>query len=358
MNLPAQYLTGALMLACVGPLWAAPWETIYPGGDTLCATGTPFNFHVRKADPARLMIFFNGGGACWSGSSCDVEGKPSYRPYATAAAGNDPRQYDGAFALDNPENPFRDWSQVFVSYCTGDVHLGAAETTYSRADGSEFNIHHRGWSNSMAALDYLFATFSQPQRIVVAGGSAGAVSSPIFAALVAAHYPASTVIQFGGGGAGYRLPPPTQLWRNWGVLAAIPASIKGSDYTVDNTSMLDLYRMAAAAAPRVRFHQFDHAYDAVQEDFHALLGKPVELLPGLDANRRELKAAIPHLRGYTAAGEFHTLLRYPELYTRSTAGVRAVDWLRAIAAGEDVADVHCGDTASCRAGQQPPGERD
>lgn len=346
-----RYLLSALALLWPGLLWAEAWETIYPGGDTLCATGTPYNFHVRKADPARLMIFFNGGGACWSGASCDVDGQPTFRPYATAASGNDPRQYDGAFALDNPENPFREWSQLFVSYCTGDLHLGAAETSYRRADGTEFNIHHRGWANSMAALDYVFAEFSQPRQVVVAGGSAGAVSSPIFAALVAQHYPNSSVIQFAGGGAGYRLPPPTPLWRGWGVFSALPPELRGSDYTAANTDMLDLYRMAAAAAPTVRFHMFDHAYDAVQEDFHAMLGAPVELLAGMDTNQRELKADIPHLRSYTATGEFHTLLRYPELYSQSTAGVRAVDWLRAIAAGEEVSDVHCGTPRDCRGAQ-------
>lgn len=76
------------------------WETISPGGDTACATGTPFSFHVRRADPGRVMVYFNGGGACWSGETCDITGsygrEPTYRPFATAAAGNDPRGFGGA----------------------------------------------------------------------------------------------------------------------------------------------------------------------------------------------------------------------------------------------------------------------
>ncbi|MFU8765421.1 MAG: pectin acetylesterase-family hydrolase [Haliea sp.] len=324
------------------------WETIAPGGDTLCATGTPFNFHVRPADPEKVMIFFNGGGACWSAETCDVAGKPSYRPFASAEAGNDPRNHDGAFALDNPENPFRDWSQVFVSYCTGDVHLGAAEASYTRADGTDFKIHHRGWANSMAALDYLFTHFTTPTRVVVAGGSAGALSSPVFAAMVARHYPETEVIQFAGGGAGYRLPPPTGLWQRWNVLAALPDWYTGDYHTAETLTIPDLYRLAFKAAPALRFHQFDHAYDAVQEDFHRMLGQPVELLPGLDANRTELQADIPALRAYVAAGEFHTLLRYSELYSRETAGIRAVDWVFSLISGEDVADVHCGAPATCR----------
>lgn len=89
-------------------------------------------------------------------------------------------------------------------------------------------------------------------------------------------------------------------------------------------------------------HQFDHAYDAVQEKFQAMLGYSTELLPGLDANRRQLREVLPYLRTYMAKGEFHTLLRYDGLYQHSSGGVCAVDWVRAIANGETVDNVLCG----------------
>lgn len=344
---------GAAVLAALtaAPAPADGWQTIHPGGDTSCATGTPFNFHVRPAASDRLLLFFNGGGACWSAETCDVSGasgtEPTYRPFATAEAGNDPRTFGGAFALDHPENPFRDWSMVFVSYCTGDVHLGNADSEYRRADGSTFTIRHRGRTNALAALDHVFERFDAPERVVVAGGSAGAIASPVLAALVADRYREARVIQFAGGGGGYRLPPPTRLWQTWGTFRDLPR-LFARRWTDENTTLVDLYRMAAEAAPGIAFHQFDTAYDAVQEQFHALLGVPVELRDGLDANRRELTAALPRFRGYTAAGEFHTLLRYDALYTMSTGGVRALDWVKVLADGHEVEDVHCGDAAACR----------
>ena len=116
---------------------ADAWETIYPGGDTSCANGEDYLFHVRAADSDKAMIYFNGGGACWNGPMCDPANSSSdmkkgmiYRTQPTAEYGNDPRILHGAFALDNPKNPFRDWTQVFVTYCTGDVHLGARDTPY------------------------------------------------------------------------------------------------------------------------------------------------------------------------------------------------------------------------------------
>jgi hypothetical protein len=343
---------GCALLALARPSAAAepdPWETIAPGGDTRCATGEPFRFHVRAGDPSRLLLFFNGGGACWDARGCDPEGQPTYRTHAGPGSGNDPREYGGAFDLDNPENPFRDWSQLFVSYCSGDVHLGAATGRYAGPAGTVV-VAHAGRANADAALAEAYERFPAPAEIVVAGGSAGALASPVYAAVVAAHYPRARVTQLGGGGAGYRLPPPTQLWEPWGVVAALPAPLPTADVTAAELGILDLYRLAATAAPRVRFHSYDNAFDAVQEQFHALLGEPVELLAGLDNNLDELHADLPYFRSYVAGGEFHTLLRYDELYTRETAGVRALEWLRAaIDPQTDAPNVHCSCDGECRA---------
>lgn len=321
---------------------ADPWQTIAPGGATGCAGGEPYTFHAHVADPARLLIFFNGGGACWNALTCDPEGDPTYRTNAGPGSGNDPREYDGAFALSNPENPFRAWSQVFVSYCSGDVHLGAADANYLREDGSTFTIHHGGRANADAALDWVYQRFDKPVHVVVAGGSAGALASPVYAAVVARHYRDAVVTQFGGGGAGYRTPPPAEIWRGWGTIPALPDVLDVAGVTPENLHIIDLYRLAAAAAPRVRFHTYDSAYDAVQESFHALLGYPVELLDGLDANLAELHRDVPHLASYVAGGEFHSVLRYAELYQRESAGVRAVDWVGdVIEPDSDRGDVHC-----------------
>ena len=36
----------------------------------------------------------------------------------------------GIFNLDNPANPFADYTVVFAPYCSGDVHIGASDTVY------------------------------------------------------------------------------------------------------------------------------------------------------------------------------------------------------------------------------------
>ncbi|GAB3270230.1 pectin acetylesterase-family hydrolase [Parahaliea aestuarii] len=350
-------LCGALSIPVVAESGSG-WETVQPGGETRCADGSPYRFYVRRADSERVMLFFNGGGACWSAETCDPAANPAdgrflYRMAAGADWGNDPRQLGGAFDLDNPENPFRDWTQVFAAYCTGDVHLGTADHTYTTADGGELVIAHRGRINAQAVLEYTYGAFPAARTLLVSGASAGAISSPYFAAEVAGHYPDAQVIQFAGGGGGYRMPPPESLWRNWSVFRDLPEWLQAQDYREDTTGLVDWYLAAAAAYPAIRFHQYDNAYDQVQDMFQGLLGYPAPLLPGLDANRAELEKALPHFRSYTAPGTFHTLLRYPELYSRETSGVRALDWVRDLAAGKVVDNIHC--DASCG---QPNSEAD
>lgn len=353
MNSPRNVLPALVLalFAATATAVAADWETIEPGGETVCSQGTPFRFYVREADPQRLLIFFNGGGACYSAETCAVgrEGDaPTYRVDATAEWGNDPRVHSGVFDLAHPENPLREWSQVFVSYCTGDVHLGDAEQVYVREDGSEFTLQHRGMVNARVALEHVFERFAAPGKVMVAGGSAGAIASPVMLAEVADAYPDARLLHFAGGGFGYRMPPPVQLWRHWGTIDALRGPVAAGGFTEETMTLVDPYLAVGKALPEVTFHIFDHAYDAIQEGWQRLLGYPADLLPGLDANLADLRETLPNVRSFVARGEFHTLLRYDELYTHVTNGVRAVDWVAAIARGEAVEDVHCGEPAHCR----------
>src|SRR5262249_23910923 len=69
-------------------------------------------------------------------------------------------------------NPFKDYSAVFVPYCTGDLHAGDAVKTYSESGDSRI-IHHKGHANVLAYLTRVAATFKAPGQIAVTGSSAG-----------------------------------------------------------------------------------------------------------------------------------------------------------------------------------------
>jgi hypothetical protein len=94
--------------------------------------------------------------------------------------GNNPANFDGIFALDHPENPLADYDMVVLPYCTGDVHIGGGERRYSYTgsdgQGRMVTTHHNGYENSMMVLDWIYDNYQAPEKVVVAGSSAGAIA--------------------------------------------------------------------------------------------------------------------------------------------------------------------------------------
>src|SRR5581483_101923 len=75
-----------------------------------------------------------------------------------------------------PMNPFKDWSYVFIPYCTGDVHSGNNVMTYVNGNMMK-TYHHAGHANVLAYLKRLGPTFPSPDKLVVSGSSAGGYGS-------------------------------------------------------------------------------------------------------------------------------------------------------------------------------------
>ena len=101
----------------------------YPGTDG------QFSFWAKKGKSDNLMVYFEGGGACWDNYTCTF-------PLGGAGPGffvpaihplTDPNAFDGVFKSSNAKNPVKDWSVVYIPYCTGDLHAGSATKTYFNA---------------------------------------------------------------------------------------------------------------------------------------------------------------------------------------------------------------------------------
>ena len=46
------------------------WQSIPGGPDCECSDGSPFEIWERPADPTKVMLYFEGGGACFSAETC------------------------------------------------------------------------------------------------------------------------------------------------------------------------------------------------------------------------------------------------------------------------------------------------
>ena len=130
------------------------WQEHVTGGDTLCARGSPYSFFVHAGASDRVIIDFIGGGACWDAATCDVA-TATFTDSVDALRQQASEGLHGVYDKANPANPYRDWTHVVVPYCTGDVHWGSADTTYTRANGEHFVIHHRGAANAQAVINWV-----------------------------------------------------------------------------------------------------------------------------------------------------------------------------------------------------------
>ena len=331
------------------------WNPVEPGGDTICSDGSDFRFFVRVADPRELVVYFQGGGACWNGGSCDPDGDPTYTQVAVeelhSATGVDVEAgaMHGMMAFGHPENPFVDHSVVFVPYCTADVHIGDSVTTYTvdateETPAHDVTIHHRGYVNAMAALDWTYEQFLAPESILVTGSSAGAIPSPLYARFLAEHYPDTRLAALGDGAGGYRnLMDADRPHEKWDTLAALSDLPEFSSMVSEEFTFESLYTTSGTSHPYLDLARYDTSEDSTQKRFLNLGGVEVSTLqPFLDANHADIAAQVENYVSYVAPGELHTILLRPEFYTYQVDGVSVRDWVADFAAGVSVDDVHCG----------------
>jgi hypothetical protein len=160
------------------PIVATPdvwtWE---PFSDAFCGDGSTTGIGINPSSTGtRLLIYMEGGGACYNQSTCYTLHTAAYftsgygeSDFTGEATSTDYlAQPNGLFDRTSAINPFKDYSFVYVPYCTGDVHAGNNVIQL----GSK-TAHFVGFNNVRAYLNRLYPTFRSAERVVLAGSSAG-----------------------------------------------------------------------------------------------------------------------------------------------------------------------------------------
>ena len=94
------------------PVVTPTWETIEAPADCMCADGSPFHYYIREASPTKVLFYLEGGGACFSAEMC-TPGSGTYSE--TISPISKLENIPGIFDFENPENPFADYSAVYMS---------------------------------------------------------------------------------------------------------------------------------------------------------------------------------------------------------------------------------------------------
>ncbi|HYN32147.1 MAG TPA: pectin acetylesterase-family hydrolase [Ilumatobacteraceae bacterium] len=312
------------------------WQSIPGGPDCNCSDGSPFEIWERPADPTKVMLYFEGGGACFSAETCG----PDSQTYQKNLALGEAPDLSGVFDETNPENPLADWSIVYVPYCTGDVHLGDTAAVYS----DTVTIDHNGFPNADKGLQTVVAGYPDVEQLLVAGSSAGSIPSPAFAGLAADALPDTEIVTFGDSSAAYPDVPALNaaIGGLWGVLENVPDWPVNEGLAPEDWSFPGLYVQSGTQHPDITFARFDFAYDEVQATFAGLAGIPADdLLTFIEESEADIEAAGVPIASYIAPGTQHTILGGDGFYEMEVEGVRLVDFLAALVGGTVPADVQC-----------------
>lgn len=329
-----------------------PSQVSYAGKtlEPICSRGTPWVHFVRRGTVNKLLVYYQGGGACWDYLTC--EAIKSFKQ--TAGEGDNPANSGGGFAdRNNPENPFRDWNVVFVPYCTGDVHWGDATVLHEWPELPPSTIQHKGFVNAQVAEKWAREHFVNPDQVFVTGSSAGSYGAILNGAYLKENaYPSSDFAVLGDGGNGV---VPQSFLENqiskWGIANTLPRWIPALDKPVAELDASKLWGEAANFYATDRFANYSTAYDGGnggQVGFYKIMLNPDSFVDWLDwwtvscewnagmrAQATGAYAEAPaNYRYYIGSGSRHTMWGSNAVYTDTSGGVPTVaSWVNAMLAG-------------------------
>ena len=171
--------------------WAANAQTAHynrvllDDPSAVCLDGSPGAYYLSVGQsPEKVIVYFEGGGwcgaptlsgtleSCLSRSKTDLGSSKNYGP--TLDVGN-------GFLSNRQENSFRNWTKVFIKYCTGAGHQGSRASPLSYKGT---NLFFRGNNVTYAQLNSLeskIGLLTKATDIIVSGGSAGGLAAFLWA---------------------------------------------------------------------------------------------------------------------------------------------------------------------------------
>lgn len=339
--------TGSLLIdgQCVAP--TSPWTEIKPGGSTACMHGDPYSYFVHLGTTNKLLIYFAFGGFCYNAQLC-APGAVNFVPKVNVDT-NMLSKTSGIVDLNRADNPFKDWSWVYVPECTADFEMGHNVADYpAMGTGPAATINHNGFVNVTAVRDWIYQNFPSPERIFVSGSSGGGDAAIYHYPYLRQHYPtvknwtlfadssfgvvpddffSKTVVSWN---AGENLP-------KW-----IPGIVNASPLTWD-VSVIEgakFYKEGITA-------EFGTSYDLLETFVLGITGgNQSEWHDKMEAHIKNVSSQVPNFRYLIAPGTAHIALNQTEFYEYQVNGTTLRDWVADLASGKDVKSDQC--TSNCK----------
>jgi cysteine-rich repeat protein len=303
---------------------------------TKCIDGTPGGFATNYNPTAtKLVVYLEGGGACFN-NLCD----------SLHTWGPDIPTTGGIFDRNNMANPVRDWSWVYIPYCSGDVYAGGGAEAML---GGQMR-HFYGYSNITAFLERIVPTFENVDQVLLTGISAGGFGSSI-------NFPQTqrafgtvpvTLIDDSGPPMPSAVYPPClqNIWRTtWKLEKSLLAEC-GADCDDPDGFSEDYFTHIRTAFPTMKGGLYSTTGDQTIRAFagygwtdgYNMCGSSSVSVPagtyqaGL-TTLRTTAMATPGFSTFYITGTSHTRLRSASFYTTMVGSTTLPQWMSSVLAG-------------------------
>jgi hypothetical protein len=281
------------------------------------ATGLGVNLSTKSKD---VLIFLEGGGACWDGASCWGTVATSFymTGYGAAQLSSDP-QLTVLYILNRNDasNPFKDFNLVFVPYCTGDAFSGASVTDLA-VNGAPKSTHFVGAANMKLFLERLVPTFADAGQVWLGGDSAGGFGAAFNYGRVRAAFAGKAVHILDDSGP--PIAPDPQRWALWLNTWDIALPEDCVECSVGPGAFVDYYR---ERAPDGKFGLISYQFDSIIAPFMNLTA--TQFNTELYAQLNHMDATWPNARYFVISGSSHVGMLAPSQALK--------DWIAAMVTG-------------------------
>jgi hypothetical protein len=215
-----------------------------------CIYGGTFRAATRTTGSSDLLIFLQGGGACWADFCFAIDSAPPGIPSLDV------------LDVDKPTNPFRDWNVLYLPYCDGSLFAGDVDIDDN--DDGTIDRYHRGLRNLSAALDLVPRVFPDVERIMIAGSSGGGYGTLVAAPLMRIAFPDKELLVFNDAGVGLgKADVPSfieGIVEEWNIRWAVPESC---ETCLVNGHLTPLIPWALERDPELRVAVFSATGDSI-----------------------------------------------------------------------------------------------
>jgi hypothetical protein len=282
--------------------------------DAICLHGGPYQVNIHRGTSDKVLLYLEGGGACWEYVTC-----------ASGAAKPTANSAEGAGILDFTQaaNPFTDWNIVYAPYCDGSVFSGNNIVDYTYQGNTQHTYHH-GIQNLSAAVALMKREFPNAAEILVSGSSAGGYGTFQGYGITRIAFPTTPITVFDDSGPGLQNPDDTvgveARIANWNYRQYVPPSC--TDCDIQLTYLSD---WAMDRDPLLRTALYSYLQDMVIRGFLNLDGPHYETI--LRATTDDIHQRHPdRFKRFFKHGAGHTVLELPNFYTLSVNGTVVRDW--------------------------------